>query len=107
MYTYLEIKFTKNVSKDLYQKIDKLPAIAFEEIAVGEFINRLYTDPDRIMELLSKMIRLLCKSVVVLIVLFMAFKISIVLGLEVLLLAIFMGFISKKFFRKLKKVMRK
>ncbi len=103
LYTYLEIKFTKNVSKDLYQKIDKLPAIAFEEIAVGEFINRLYTDPDRIMELLSKMIRLLCKSVVVLIVLFMAFKISIVLGLEVLLLAIFMGFISKKFFPKIKK----
>lgn len=103
LYTYLEIKFTKNVSKDLYQKIDWLPAIAFEEVGVGEFINRLHTDPDRIMELLSKMIRLLCKSVVVLIVLFMAFSISWVLGLEVLLLAIFMGFISKKFFPKIKK----
>ena len=47
LYTYFEIKFTKNVSKDLYKKMDQLPAIAFEEIGVGEFINRLYTDPDR------------------------------------------------------------
>lgn len=36
---YLEIKFSKNVLKDLYHKITELPAIAFEEIGVGEFIN--------------------------------------------------------------------
>ena len=41
LYNYLEIKFMRDVSFDLYQKIDKLPAIAFEEIATGEFINRL------------------------------------------------------------------
>ena len=38
LYTYLEIKFSKQVSKDLYEKIDKLPSIAFEDIGVGEFI---------------------------------------------------------------------
>ena len=32
LYNYLEIKFTKNVSKDLYKKINCLPAVAFEEI---------------------------------------------------------------------------
>ncbi len=57
---YLEIKFIKSVSKDLYKKIDDLPAKSFEEIGVGEFINRLYTDPDRVMELLAKLIRLIC-----------------------------------------------
>ena len=31
IYYYLEIKFITNVSKDLYEKIDKMPAIAFEE----------------------------------------------------------------------------
>ncbi len=103
LYTYLEIKFTKNVSKDLYKKIDSLPAIAFEDIGVGEFINRLYTDPDRIMELLSKMIRLICKSVVVIIVFVISFRVSLVLGLEVLALAVFMGLISYKFFPKIKK----
>ena len=103
LYNYLEIKFTKNVSKDLYKKIDCLPARSFEEIGVGEFINRLYTDPDRIMQLLQKMIRLICKSIVLVVVLVIAFKTSWVLGVEILIFGIIMGFISAKFFPKIKK----
>ena len=103
LYNYLEIKFTKNVSKDLYKKIDCLPAKAFEDIGVGEFINRLYTDPDRIMQLLQKMIRLICKSIVLVVVLVIAFKTSWILGLEILIFGIIMGFISYKFFPKIKK----
>ena len=103
LYNYLEIKFTKNVSKDLYKKIDKLPAKAFEEIGVGEFINRLYTDPDRVMELLQKLIRLVCKALVVVVVLIVSFKISLLLGCEILVFGFIMGFISFKFFPKIKK----
>lgn len=103
LYNYLEIKFTKNVSKDLYKKIDMLPANAFEEIGVGEFINRLYTDPDRIMELLQKLIRLVCKALVVVVVLIVSFKISLLLGCEILIFGFIMGFISFKFFPKIKK----
>ena len=103
LYNYLEIKFTKNVSKDLYKKIDMLPAKAFEEIGVGEFINRLYTDPDRIMELLQKLIRLVCKALVVVVVLIVSFKISLLLGCEILIFSFIMGFISFKFFPKIKK----
>ena len=103
LYNYLELKFMRNVSKDVYKKIDKLPAIAFEEIGVGEFINRLYTDPDRIMELLSKMVRLICKSFVVVVVVIYAFSISLSLGIEIFIFAIIMGFISTKFFPKIKK----
>ena len=103
LYNYLEIKFTKNVSKDLYKKVDSLPARSFEEIGVGEFINRLYTDPDRIMQLLQKMIRLICKSIVLIVVLVIAFKTSIILGIEILIFGIIMGFISMKFFPKIKK----
>ena len=103
LYNYLEIKFTKNVSKDLYKKIDMLPAKAFEEIGVGEFINRLYTDPDRIMELLQKLIRLVCKALVVFVVLIVSFKISLLLGCEILIFGFIMGFISFKFFPKIKK----
>ena len=103
LYNYLEIKFTQNVSKDLYKKIDCLPSLAFEDIGVGEFINRLYTDPDRIMQLLQKMIRLICKSVVLIVVLVIAFKTSWILGLEILIFGIVMGFISAKFFPKIKK----
>lgn len=103
LYNYLEIKFTKNVSMDLYEKIDNLPAIAFEDIGVGEFINRLHDDTDRIMSLLSQLIRLCCKALVVIIVLVLSFKISIILGIEILVFCISMGFISAYFFPKIKK----
>jgi len=102
LYNYLEIKFMRNVSKDLYQKITDLPAKAFEEIGVGEFINRLYTDPDRIMSLLQSLVKLISKSLVVLFVFGLCFYISFWLGLEVIIFGIIMGFISYKFFPKIK-----
>ena len=107
LYNYLEIKFMENVSKDLYKKMDSLPAKAFEEIGVGELINRLYTDPDRVMELLNKIIKLICRAFVVIVVLIISFSVSILLGFEVLLFAFVMGFISYKFFPKIKKTQEK
>ena len=107
LYNYFEIKFMNMVSCDLYKKIDCLPAIAFEDIGVGEFINRLYTDTDRVMELLNKLIRLVCKSFVVIVVVGLTFYISWILGLEVLIFASIMGFISYKFFPKIKKTQEK
>ena len=104
LYNYLEIKFIKNASKDLYKKIDNLPVIAFEKIGVGEFINRLYNDTDRVMELLAKLIKLLCKALVVVFVLIISFNISIILGIEIIIFGLIMGFISYKFFPKIKKV---
>ena len=103
LYKYLEIKFTKSVIKDLYSKIQDLPSIAFEDIGVGEFINRLTTDPDRIMQLLSKLIKMTCRAFVVVLVLIIAFSASIILGLEILLFGFIMGIISYKFFPKIKK----
>lgn len=103
IYNYLEIKFIENVSMDLYKKIDCLPAKAFEDIGVGEFINRLYNDPDRVMELLAKLIKLICKALVVVAILILAFSISWVIGLEIVVFGIVMGYISTKYFPKIKK----
>ena len=103
LYNYLEIKFTKNVSLDLYGKIDNLPAIAFEEIGVGEFINRLHNDTDRIMSLLSQLIKLISKGIVVIVITVITFRISWILGSEILLFGAVMGFISSYFFPKIKK----
>lgn len=103
IYNYLEIKFIENVSMDLYKKIDCLPAKAFEDIGVGEFINRLYNDPDRVMELLAKLIRLICKALVVVAILILAFSISWFIGLEIVVFGFVMGFISTKYFPKIKK----
>ena len=103
LYMELEINFIKRVSIDMYEKVQNLPSIAFEDIGVGEFINRLYTDPDRIMELLAKLIKMICKSIVIILMLIITFKISIILFLEIIIFALSMGFISFKFFPKIKR----
>ncbi|MDO5557905.1 MAG: ABC transporter transmembrane domain-containing protein, partial [Clostridia bacterium] len=102
LYNYLELTFMKNLSKDLYKKIDKLPVIAFEKYGVGEFINRLYTDPDNIMELLARIIKTGCELITLIIILFISFKISIIVGIEFIVLAFVMGIISGKFLPKIK-----
>lgn len=103
LYKELEVNFLKRASKDMYKKIDDLPARAFEDIGVGELINRLYNDPDRIMDLLSSLIRLICKSLVVIAILVVCFKISFILAFEIIGLGFIMGIISYKFFPKIKK----
>ena len=107
LYNYLDVKFNRNVIKDLYVKIQNLPAIAFEEIGVGEFINRMSTDPDRVMDLLSKLIRMICKASVVIMILILAFSVSVILGIEIIVFAIVMGLISYYFFPKIKKTQEK
>ncbi len=103
IYNFLEIKFMKSAAHDLYTKIDNLPAIAFEEIGVGEFINRLYSDTDRVMDLMRRLIKLICKSFVVVVVLVLTFYISWILGIQIIIFGIIMGIISWKFFPKIKK----
>ena len=103
LFNYFEIKFMKNVSQDLYTKIDNLPAIAFEDIGVGEFINRLYSDTDRVMSLLNSLIKLLCRSIIIVVVLWLSFSISILLGIEFLVFSVVMGYISYRFFPIIKK----
>ena len=102
LYNYFEIKFMSRASHDLYTKIDKLPAIAFEEIGVGKFINRLYNDIDRVMSLANSLIKLICRSFVLIFVLVLTFYISWILGVEIIIFGIIMGLISYKFFPKIK-----
>lgn len=103
LYNNLEIKFIKNISRDMYKKIQSLPAKAFEDIGVGEYVNRLYNDSDRVMELLSKLIKLMSKSIIVIVMFVVSFQVSIYVGIEILVFAFIMGFISYKYFPKIKK----
>lgn len=63
----------------------------------------MVTDPDRVMELLSKLIRMTCRATVVLFIIIVAFKTSFVLGIEILIFGFIMGFISYKYFPRIKK----
>lgn len=106
IYNTLQIEFTKNLSKDLYRKIDKLPARAFEEIGVGEFTNRLSHDPEQIISLLNKLINLTLRSFVAVFAVILAFKISWFLGLEIIIFAFIMGFVAAKYFPKIKEIQK-
>lgn len=107
IYNYLEIKFIKNVNKDLYARINNLPAKAFEEIGVGEFVNRLSNDPDTVISLLSRLIDMTCRLIISVFVLIICVTTSWILGIEILVFAVIMGFISAKFFPKIKKEQEK
>ncbi len=103
IYNKLEKKFMENVNKDLYVKVSDMPAIAFEDIGVGEFINRMYTDPDRILELLQKLIKLTCRLVIALIIVVISFTVSLYVGLELILLCVVMFVLSNIYYPKIKK----
>lgn len=103
IYNYLEKKFMENVNKDLYRKVGELPAIAFEDIGAGEFINRMYNDPDKILELLQKLIKLTCRLIIAIIVVVVSFTVSWIVGLELLVLVIVMFVLSNIYYPKIKK----
>lgn len=103
LYNYLEKKFMENVSIDLYKKVGDMPAIAFEDIGTGEFINRMYSDPDRILELLNKLIKLTCRLVIAIIIVIISFTISWVVGVELVVLCVAMYILSNIYYPKIKK----
>ncbi len=107
LYNHLEKKFMENVSKDLYAKTSNLPAIAFEEIGVGEFINRMYTDPDRVLELLQKLIKLSCRLIIAIIIVIISFTVSLYVGLELVLLVVVMFILSNIYYPKIKNTQEK
>ena len=102
LYKELEITFIENVSKDLYRKIDNLPAIAYEEIGVGEFVNRLSRDPEQILYLLNDIINFITRSLVAIIVVIFSFTISFMLGIEVIVSSLIIGILSYVYYPKIK-----
>ena len=106
LYKTLELEFSSRLSKDLYRKVDQLPAIAFENIGVGEFINRITQEPEQILSLLDRLIYLVVQGIVSIVIVLLAFYISIILGLEVIVFAVIMGIMSYRVFPKIKKVQK-
>ncbi|MBQ8659523.1 MAG: ABC transporter ATP-binding protein [Bacilli bacterium] len=104
IYNKLEKKFMEYVIKDLYAKVTDLPAIAFEDIGTGEFINRMANDPDRILQLLQKLIKLTCRLVIAIVIVCVSFTISVYVGLELVILCIVMFLLSNVYYPKLKKI---
>ena len=98
LYNKLQMSFINKVCKDMYNKYQNLPAIAFEKAGVGELINRLSSDPDRVLDLLNQLVKMILKIIMALIIVIVSFKISIFIGIEITIFAIIMGIISSKYF---------
>ena len=102
LYNRLQMIFINNVCKDMYVKYQNLPAIAFEKTGVGELINRLSSDPDRVLDLLNQLVKMILKIIMAIIIVIVSFKISIFIGIEITLFAVIMGIISSKYFPVIK-----
>ena len=102
LYNKLQMSFINKVCKDMYNKYQNLPAIAFEKVGVGELINRLSSDPDRVLDLLNQLVKMILKIIMALIIVVVSFKISIFIGIEITIFAIIMGIISSKYFPVIK-----
>lgn len=102
LYKTLEITFIKNVTKDLYHKMNCLPSEAFEKMGVGEFINRLSYDPEQIMSLLNQIIELFARGFVAIFAVVFAFSISLLLGIEIVIFGLIMGISSYIVYPKIK-----
>lgn len=102
LYNKLQMSFINKVCKDMYNKYQNLPAIAFEKAGVGELINRLSSDPDRVLDLLNQLVKMILKIIMALIIVVVSFKVSIFIGIEITIFAIIMGIISSKYFPVIK-----
>ena len=103
LHNILELNFMGKVSKDLYRKVLNLPARAFEEHGVGELINRIYTDPDKIIELLSRLIRLISRFITAIFIIIFVISISWILFLEIFILMVVVFALSRYFHPRIKK----
>lgn len=101
-HNYLELKFMNNVSKDLFAKVLNLPTKAFEDLSVGELTNRIYSDPDRIMDLFSRLIKLASRLIMVIIIIVISLKVSYVITIELVIFSGAIYLLSNVFYPKIK-----
>ena len=103
IFNRLQANFMSEINRDLYKKINDLPSIAFEEIGTGEFVNRMYTDPNNILDLLSLLIKLSTRLVTAVVFVFITFTISVSAGLELIGLCGSMFIFANIYYPKIKK----
>ena len=104
IYNKLQMEFVRQGSYDLYNKIINLPAIAFEDMGVGELTNRLNNDLERIISLIQRIIDLASRFILAICILIYAFVISVFVGLELIAFGIVMYLLANVYYPKIKKI---
>ena len=102
-----QIKISRRIGYDTYEKTMALPAIAFEKMTSGEIINRVTNDTECILGLFQRIIffisRLVGATVIYIYILFNSWEIA----LEIVLILILFYFILKKYRKEVKVVKKK
>lgn len=104
IYIKLENDFIRESSVDLYKKMINLPALAYEDMGVGELTNRLTSDTSNIMNLLKQIINLSTRLITAVVVFIYSFTVSIYIGLEFTALGIVMYLLANVYYPKIKKI---
>ncbi len=102
----LEIKFIKKLNNELNKKIIDLPCDAHEKHGIGELSNRIQTDPDRIIDLIGKLIRFISRLITVLIIVVYSYFLSKILLIEILVFIVITVIISKHYNPKIKNIQK-
>lgn len=107
LYNKIELNFMKRISKDLYKKALDLPVLAYDEHKVGEIVNRIYTDPQKVIEIMSRIVYSVARVLVAIFILGLSMTISWVLTLELTIVVVIDYFISRRYYPKLKDTQKK
>jgi ATP-binding cassette subfamily B protein len=107
LYNKIELNFMKRISKDLYTKALNLPVKAYDDYPVGKIVNRIYTDPDRVIELLSRIIRSVARILMCIFIIAVSLTISWIITLEFSILVISNYILARIYYPKLKETQKK
>ncbi len=107
LYTRIEINFFERITKDLFQKGLDLPVRAFDKMRVGELVNKIYTDPQQITNILPKIIRSVSRIIIVIFIIGLAATFSWILTVQFILLIIIKTIISLKYYPQIKSTSKK
>lgn len=98
----IQVKVSRKIGYDTYQKVMKLPAYAFEDLSSGELINRVTNDTETIVGSINQLINIISNLVSSLIILIYIFFNSWIVGLEILIFLSIYVFVVKFFTKKIK-----
>ncbi len=101
--TIVELNFLKRISKKIYQKALNLPVEAYDKKAIGEIVNKITTDPGKVIELLGKLIEAAVKILSLAAIFAIAINVSWVITIQLLLLSIFVYWTSSVYYPRFKK----
>lgn len=95
----IQIKISRKLGYDTYQKVMRLPAYAFEELSSGEIINRVTNDTEAIAGSINRLISIVSNIVSSLLILIYIFLNSWIVGSEIVFfLLVYLGIV--KYFTK-------